>query len=374
MIRVLLQNLLVVMVLVFASCDHKNHETEKSSSHTFYVGTYTDYDSKGIYKYTLQQDGSLQYVGLAAASNNPSFLAMSSDNKTLLAVNETAIGGFGSLESYLINGDSLIKISQSTSGGAHPCFVSVNQSGDVLVANYSSGNVGLLHVNDKGELSKLLDVQQHEGTGVHSRQKGPHAHSAWFHPFDQRVISVDLGSNQLWFSRIDHELKKLLPATPQTLAMEAGAGPRHLDFHPNGQWIYVLNELNGSITFLAESGQHTYEKMQHISTLPPDYTQANTCADIHLSPDGKFVYASNRGHNSIAIFKVDTQTGQLTFVAHQPTHGDGPRNFSLSPGGSFILVANQHSNNIVSFKRDKSSGLLSYISEIESPTPVCILF
>jgi len=156
--------------------------------------------------------------------------------------------------------------------------------------------------------------------------------------------------------------------------MSEGAGPRHLTFHPNGKWIYVLNELNATVVLVQKTENGKYIKGSPVSTLPLGYTDANTCADIHISSDGNFVYASNRGHNSIAIYKVNANNGSLTLIDHQSTLGNGPRNFSLSPNDNYLLVANQHTNNIVSFKRDKNTGLLTSMDQIEAPTPVCILF
>lgn len=364
-----------ILLLLLSSCQvSKNKSIEKINTYSFFVGTYTNGESQGIYKYSLQKDGVLKNIGLATKSDNPSFLAMSSDKKYLVAVNEIDLEGTGKVESFLIAKDSLSFISSSSSGGAHPCFVAINKAGFILTANYTGGNVGLLRLNEKGELSSLLDVQQHTGNGTTERQQAPHAHSAWFEPADNRVISIDLGTNELWFSQLDTTAQKLLPSKPSKLKMQSGAGPRHLVFHPNGKWIYVVNELNSTVVVLQKSDNGIYKKEAPISTLPIGYTEPNTCADIHISSDGKFAYASNRGHDTIAIYNVDSNDGSLSLVGHQSTYGKGPRNFSLSPDDNYLLVANQHTNNIVSFKRDGTSGLLEYLHQIKAPTPVCILF
>jgi len=370
---------IIILSLTFFSligCQtNKKKGLQENNAYPFYVGTYTDGESNGIYKYSLQNDGSLKRIGLAAISDNPSFLAKSTDGKYLIAVNEISNkDSVGGVTSFLIQGDSLKLINSSSSGGAHPCFVTVNDAGYVLIANYTGGNIGLLKLNSQGELTGLLDVQQHSGSNSTDRQKGPHAHSVWFTPDNNDIISVDLGTNELWFSRLDTETQKLVPLHPNTLAMAPGAGPRHLTFHPNGKYIYVINELDGTITTIEKSINGTYEKVGSVSTLPADYHKPNSCADIHMSSDGKFLYASNRGHNSIAIFKVNSNDGTLTLVTHEATRGDGPRNFSLSPDENFLLVANQLSHNIISFKRDKTTGLLEFTNEVEAPTPVCILF
>lgn len=368
-------HLIILALCVFTACQNKNQNSQlENTTYPFYVGTYNTDESKGIYRYLLLSDGKLEEIGLAAVSDNPSYLAMSHDRKFLLTTNENNIEGTGTIESFSIKNDSLIFMSRSPSGGAHPCFISISKDGYVLAANYTGGNIGLLRLTNKGELSDLLDVQQHSGSGTTDRQKSPHAHAAKFNPVDNSIISVDLGTNELWFSHLDTVLQKLLPADPQKLMMNRGAGPRHLSFHSNGKWVYVVNELDCTVTLLSKNDSGEYEKDESISTLPVGYVDPNTCADIHISSDGKFLYASNRGHNSIAIFEINANNGLLKIKRHQSTYGEWPRNFSLSPDGNFLLVANQHSNNIVSFKRNKANGLLEYISEIKAPSPVCILF
>jgi len=367
---------LIIVLLILAVCQANGKRIKQDKTmHSFFVGTYTDKVSQGIYKYLLQKDGTLKRIGLAAISVNPSFLTMTGDKRFLVAVNEiNNEDGVGTVESFSITGDSLAFISRSTTGGAHPCFVGVNKSGFVLVANYTGGNVGLLKLNEKGVLTDLLDVQQHSGSGTTKRQQAPHAHSAWFELADNGIISVDLGTNELWFSHLDTEQQKLMPSEPQKLSLAPGAGPRHLVIHPNNKWIYVANELDCTVTLLRTTETGMYEKGGSVSTLPIAYTESNTCADIHISSDGKFVYVSNRGHNSIAIYDVNVRDGSLKLLGHKSTLGKGPRNFALSPDENYLLVANQHTNNIVSFKRDKTTGLLKYISQIEAPTPVCIQF
>ena len=365
----------LIIIITFYNCNSKNNNIKQENhDFTFYVGTYTNEESEGIYKYNLNKNGQLKKMGLAAKSVNPSFLALSADKKYLIAVNEINEENQGTVESFKVKADSLKYINTSKSGGAHPCFVSINKAGYILTANYTGGNVGLLKLNQKGMLTPLLDLQQHSGSGSTKRQQAPHAHSVWFSPGDSNVISVDLGTNQLWFSHLDTVNQKLIPSLPNKLNMESGAGPRHLAFHPNGQWIYVANELNCTLGLVKKTDKGKYMNSFNISTLPADYSEPNTCADIRVSLDGKFIYASNRGHNSIAIFKVNNSDGSLKLLGHESTKGDSPRNFSLSPDNKYLLVANQRSNNIVSFERDKTSGLLTFANEIEAPTPVCIVF
>ncbi len=371
-------SIVLSLILLFTACQqHKKEvlEEEDDSSTNFYVGTYTDGDSQGIYKYTLQKDGTLEKIGLVARTENPSFLTKSKDDKFLISVNEISNKDtVGAVSSFLIDNDSLLFINKTSSGGAHPCHVTINKLGYILVANYTGGNTGLLKLNKKGALSGLLDIKQHNGNGIHKRQEAPHVHSVWFLPDSDEIISVDLGTNELWFSKLDTTVQKLQTTHQQKLKMDDNAGPRHLSIHPNGKWIYVLNELNATITLVEQNTEGDYIKKNTITILPTDFKDSNTSADIHISWNGKFVYASNRGHNSIAILKTNDLDGSLSLVGHETKNIDTPRNFSLSPDEKYLLVANQNSNSIVSFKRDTKTGLLEFIDEIEAPTPVCILF
>lgn len=345
------------------------------TTHPFYIGTYTNGSSTGIYKYELASNGHLKRLGLVATTENPSFLTLTKDKRNLVAINEVKNSeGVGTVEAYAVSGDTLTLLNRRSSGGAHPCFVSINDAGHVLTANYTGGNIGLLKLENDGALSELLDVQQHTGKGVHERQDGPHAHSVWSHPEDGGIIAVDLGTNELWFSNIDATSAKLIPAETQKLAMAPGAGPRHLAFHPTSPWIYVVNELSSSITRVDKDDRGVYVLGPTVSTLPDTFSGPNTCADIHVSSDGRFVYASNRGHNSIAVLKINQDDGGLTLLGNKGCGGDGPRNFALSPDEEFILVANQHTNNIVSLKRNPKTGLLKYVDQTDAPTPVCIAF
>eukprot|EP01028_Stygiella_incarcerata_P009731 TRINITY_DN4663_c0_g1_i1.p1 TRINITY_DN4663_c0_g1~~TRINITY_DN4663_c0_g1_i1.p1 ORF type:complete len:378 (+),score=5.04 TRINITY_DN4663_c0_g1_i1:162-1136(+) len=322
----------------------------------------------------MEADGHLKMIGLVAETANPSFLAFANNQKTLLSINELVKdNNMGSVESYQ-TGDSLKLISCKPSGGAHPCFVTANDAGVVLTANYTGGNVGYLQVDENGELSDLLDVQQHTGSGtVANRQDQPHAHSVWFQPNSNHIIAVDLGTNELWISSIDTVSNQFVPANQAKVSLVDGAGPRHLAFHPNGKIFYVINELDNTITGFSISDNEEVSMIGNVSTLPADFDGVSNPADIHISKDGKFLYGSNRGHNSIVIFEVQ-ENGALKLVGHESTRGDHPRNFSLSPDDKFLLVANKNTNNIVSFKRDSVTGKLTFVDEIKAPSPVCILF
>jgi len=367
-------SLLIVLLVTNCKPEKKVEKEiiENKIDYPFYVGTYTEKSSKGIYKYLLEDNGNLKKIGLAVAANNPSYLALSADKNYVLAVNEVNKDSIGFIESYAIDKDNLQLISRASSGGAHPCFVGVNKEGFVVTANYTGGNVGLLKLNPQGKLSDVLAVEQHEGQGTTNRQEGPHAHSVWFEKEDENnIIAADLGTNELWFSKIDTLSNSLIPTGK--LAMAEGAGPRHIAFSPNKPLVYVLNELDNTITIIAKSEEGAYEKISTSTTLPKRFSEFSKAADIHISSDGKFVYASNRGHNSIAIFSVQ-EDGGLTLLGFEATRGKNPRNFSLSPDDSYLIVANQDSDNLVSFKRNPETGLLTFIAEMEAPMPVCILF
>lgn len=363
--------LYLTIILSFFNCKTSNMKMEKSTN--FYVGTYTNGESKGIYKYKIDSLGKLSKIGLVAETSNPSFITKTKDNNTLLAVDEANENGTGFVKSFQILKDTLIFKSISKSGGAHPCFVTVNDKNQVLVANYSGGSIGYLKTNKNNGLTKLLDIQQHTGKGVTDRQESPHAHSTWFHPNKDEIISVDLGTDELWFSKIDKTENKLVLSSQSKLKLADGAGPRHLTFHPNNKWIYVLNELNNTVSLVKEK-DNLYYIFSSISMIPTDFKDFTKGADLHVSNDGKFLYASNRGHESIVIYKVNSESGNLNLVGFENVKGKNPRNFSFSPDNKFLLVANQDTNNIISFLRDEITGKLTFISEISAPNPVCILF
>ncbi|MBI9059343.1 MAG: lactonase family protein [Labilibaculum sp.] len=344
------------------------------NKYSFFLGTYTGGESKGIYKLGMDENGKMKMIGLAAETKNPSFLAFANKQQTLLAVNEISLDNhMGTVESYEVK-DSLKLISRKESGGAHPCFVAANSEGVVLTANYTGGNIGYLKVDDEGKLSGLMDVQQHMGKGTHpKRQNEPHAHSVWFQPKSNQIIAADLGTNELWISSIDTKTDKFVPANKNKLSLPDNSGPRHLAFHPNGKYFFVINELNNTISTFEIIEGKAFLLKSSVSTLPTDFSGFSFTADIRISRDGKFLYGSNRGHNSIAIYEVQ-KDGSLKLLRHEPTRGDHPRNFSLSPDDKFLLVANKNANNIVCFERNLETGLLTFVDEIKAPSPVCILF
>ncbi len=303
---------------------------------------------------------------------NPSYLTISKDNRFVYAVNEEETGG---VSSFKWNKDSthLELISQLPTQGIHPCYIDLNSTEDVLaVANYTSGNITSFGVNKKGEINTTPQVIQHAGKGpVVDRQEGPHAHCSIFRG-DNYLYVVDLGIDQI----IAYPIKDGLLGEPHiAFDLNPGDGPRHLIFHPTKDYAFVINELSNTLVSMkVDHEKGTFEVITRESTLPDDFTEQSQCADIHLSADGKFLYASNRGHDSIAIFSV-SEEGALQRIGTESTRGEWPRNFTLSPDGNYLLVANQYTDNIVVFEVDKITGLLSYTgTEVEVFSPVCLKF
>ena len=362
---------ILVFILLFLGC--KNSSVKIIKETTFYVGTYTQKESKGIYKYSISKDGKLKNMGLAATIINPSFLAKSKDQKNLFAISEINENETGYVYSYEIKNDSLQMVSKQESGGAHPCFIAVSKDNYIITANYTGGNVGLLKTTKTGKVAPISFIQQHIGKGSTERQTAPHAHSTWFHPTKNEVISIDLGTNELWFSTIDTTKNELVYTSQKKLKMLDGAGPRHLTFHPNNKWIYVLNELNNTVS-LVKNKEGIYYVDTSISMLPKGSSEYSNGADIHISNDGKFLYASNRGHNSIVIYEVNSKNGVLKLIGFESVKGVNPRSFSLTPSNKFLIVANQDTNNLISFERNQNTGLLTFVSETQAPNPVCVLF
>jgi len=355
--------------------------SDRTKLQHFFVGTYTEGGSEGIYSFSLDPvTGQLKDDGLAAKTNNPSFLALTSNGKFLLSVHETK-GENGStmgyVESFAVkkDDDRVTSIGKVSSGGAHPCYVSVNQNGYVLAANYTGGNVALFRINDSGKLSDTLDVQQHYGSGPNkARQAEPHVHSAFFEPGSDRIFVADLGIDQVSVYKIDNLGARLIKAAVPAINMTPGSGPRHLAFHPKMKVLYVVSELACSVTVVTMNADGSFTTVETVSALPPGYDKPNTCADIHITRDGRFLYASNRGCNSIAIFSVDPKNGQIVQIGQESTRGDGPRNFTLSPDENYLLVANQNTQDIVAFRRDPNTGKLQFADQIKAFKPVCLLF
>jgi 6-phosphogluconolactonase len=348
-----------------------------------YVGGYTESpagNAEGISAYRFDpESGALTPALTVRDVVNPSFLAMSGDQRFLYAVNERADGGVTSFARNLETGE-LTALNQQQSHGADPCYISVDKSGRyALVANYSSGIVTALPIAADGRLGPATSVIQHEGSSVVAgRQDGPHAHMIAPTPDGRYVLATDLGTDQVIIYQLDLGTGTLRPNPdgPASVRTEAGAGPRHFAFAPNGHIVYVINELSSTLSVYAYDGEvGTLTPIQSVSTLPEEFRDKSTCAQVVVSPDGRFVYGSNRGHDSIAIFAVEGAGGEVRPVGHEPTQGKSPRNIALDPGGAWLLAANQRSDTITVFRRDQESGLLTATGRpTPSPTPVAMVF
>ena len=348
-----------------------------------YIGTYTK-TSKGIYVGRFDTaTGKLGELTLAAEASNPSFVALSPDRRFLYAVSEGAGMTFndkpsGSVLAYSINADTgaLTLINSAASAGRGPCHVSVSPDGkSVLVANYSSGTAALLPVRADGGVNTPASFDQHEGKSIHpSRQKGPNAHSITPSTNGLFAFSANLGTDKVYIYRIDGGT--LAPADTPSVSLEPGSGPRHLALSPDGRHAYVINELSNTITtFALDPLTGALTARQTVPTLPADFTASNTTAEVVVHPSGRFVYGSNRGHNSIAVFAVDPATATFSPVEHVSTQGRTPRNVSNDPTGRWLIAANQDSASLVVYSVDSASGKLTPTGQTVSvDAPVCVKF
>ena len=356
---------------------------------TLYIGTYTSQSklgrrSEGVYRFSLDtRTGALTQQGVTGGIANPTWLALHPSGRTLYSVSEGREHGErsgGAAAAFAVDpatGD-LTHLNDQPTLGAGPCYLSLDPTGRLLmVANYASGSLTVFPVREDGSLEPASQVIQHAGTGpVADRQEGPHAHSILPDPTGRYALAADLGIDKVMVYRIDLEAKRLEPADPPSADLTPGAGPRHLAFHPNGRWLYVTGELDSTLTVFAWDGERgRLGRMQAISTLPAGWTGTNYPAEVAVASSGRFVYMSNRGHDSIAIFAVDETTGTLTPAGHEPTQGAFPRHFAIDPTGAFMLVANQDGDNVVVFRVDQLTGKLSPTGHVVTvPMPVCVRF
>ncbi|MEH7112177.1 lactonase family protein [Neobacillus niacini] len=339
-----------------------------------YIGTYTKGDSKGIYRFTLNNaEGKITDITAVATLENPTYLTLSHDKKHLYSVAKD--GQSGGLASYTISANGeLTPINSQLSEGSPPCHVSIDSQKQYLFsANYHKGTVEsyLIHHED-GSVLPAASIIKHEGSGPDPRQEKPHIHYAGLTPDEKYLAVVDLGIDAL----VTYKVSENGTLTKgNSLLLKAGSGPRHLTFHPNGMLAYLMTEFSSEVIVLRyhpNNGHFTEE--QYISTLPADFSENNQGSAIHISADGRFVYAGNRGHNSIAVFRVE-ETGELSFLEYTSTEGDWPRDFAIDPSGKYIVASNQESSNLVLFARDEVTGKLTLLqSDITVPHPVCVKF
>ncbi len=349
-----------------------------------YVGTYTQGVSEGIYLLDFDAStGDLTLQGLAVATENPSFLAIHPDKAVLYAVGEmagTSEHPGGTISAFAIDKvTGLLKlINQESTIGTGPCHVCVAPSGrHVAAANYGGGSIALFPVEDDGSLNPASSFIQHEGSSVNpQRQEGPHAHSVTFDKAGRMLIAADLGLDKLMLYRYDAARGELTANNPPFARVAPGSGPRHVAIHPSGRFIYCVNEMGNTVTafaYDAESG--AMQELQSIGTLPEGFDGDNTTAEIQVHPSGKFLYASNRGHDSIAVFAIDEDTGRLADIGHTPTGGHTPRSFNIDPSGRYLFAANQDTDNVVVFRIDPEHGTVAPTGrDVGIAAPVCVVF
>lgn len=351
-----------------------------------YFGTYTGARSKGIYVSRFDPEtGKLTLPQLAAETTSPSFLAVHPKRPLLYAANEVnQLNGKpgGAISAFAIQPDSgqLTALNQQSSVGSGPCHLVVDQAGqNVLVANYGSGLIAALPLHRDGRLAEASSTIQHHGSSVNpQRQKEPHAHSINLSPDNRFAFAADLGLDRVFIYRFDPAHGQLRPNDPPFAPVAPGSGPRHFAFHPSGRFAYVINEMTCTVTgFAYEKKRGALTEFQTVSTLPlgeavkPEYSTA----EVQVHPSGKFLYGSNRGHDTLAVFAIDERTGKLTLVEHVSTQGKTPRNFGLDPTGQFLLAANQNSNSVVVFRIDRGTGRLKATGQVlEVGAPVCVKF
>jgi 6-phosphogluconolactonase len=350
-----------------------------------YFGTYTRGESEGIYIYRINlETGDLSPVGVQSGIANPSFLAIHPNQRYLYSVAE--VGEFAEMDSggvaaFAIDPETglLTPLNQQPSMGKGPCHVSIDKSGkNVLVANYSGGSVTVIPIAEDGQLAEPSCTIQHEGSSIDpQRQKKPYAHSINPGPEGKFVFAADLGTDKIFIYRIDPALGMLVPNDEPWATVAPGSGPRHFSFHPNGRFAYVINEMACTITaFSYDAERGALREIQTVPTLPDgEDLEGKSTAEVLVSPSGRFLYGSNRGHDSIVVFAVDEQKGTLTLVEHEPTQGQTPRNFGIDPTGRFLLAANQNSHTVVVFQIDDNTGELTPTGKVlDIPIPVCVRF
>jgi 6-phosphogluconolactonase len=354
-----------------------------ATNHTYlaFVGTYTDKtNSKGIYAFEFDaQSGKLTPKGLAAETPDPSWVVIHPSGKFAYAANEA--GKHSTVTAFAVDPRSakLTQLDQLPALGQDPCYLSIDKSGEYLfVANYSSGTVVVFPILSNGKLAEhsALDTDQGTTGPNKQRQDAPHAHWVEASPDNQFVFVSDLGLDALLSYRFDPAKGALAPNDPPSVRLAPGAGPRHAAFHPNGKLAYVVSELNSTVTaFAYNPAKGALQELQVVSTLPKDFKGRNDTAEIAVHPTGKWLFASNRGHDTIAVFSIDPATGKLQPAGEFPTGGKEPRHFAMDPTGRFLLAENQNSNTIVVFRIDLGNGTLTQVSQVDGiPSPVSLAF
>ena len=350
-----------IICILFAA-----HQTFAQTKDIIYAGSSSTRGSKGIYVFEFDRNqGKLNEVQTVTEGSSPGFLTLSPDKKILYSIygKGTLTDGNGAVMSFKVDPATgfLTKLNEQSAGGKGPAHISIDPKGRfAYVSNYGDGTLSVLPINKDGSLAKASDFIRHTGGSiVVGRQEGPHIHSAIPSPDGRFIYVSDLGIDKIMIYKVNDE-GKLSPAAMPFVASTPGSGPRHFTIHPNGKYAYSAEEISSTIaSFQVNKETGALSALERVNMPPAGFTERNSAADIHFSPDGKFLYASNRGHESLVIFKVDDKTGKMSLVGHENTGGKHPRNFMMDKKGEFVLTANQNTDNIVVFKRDKKTGKLS---------------
>lgn len=366
---------------VLAACARAGLGSSEAASCLVYVGSYGPPDQENIVLYRLTPaTGALTRVIGAKGGPSPSFLTVDGRYRFLYAVNEvdnyqgTPNGGVSAFAIDATTG-GLTLLNQQASGGTIPCYISLDAAGrHALVANYGTGSVAALPIGPGGQLQAASSIDQHQGHGPHKNQANARAHCLLPAPGGRHFFAVDLGNDTVYCYTLEASTGKLLVHPEPAFKAKPGAGPRILTFHPSKPLAYLINELDSTMTALAyDARQGTLTEIQTVPTLPPSFTEWNACADVHVSPNGRFLYGSNRGHNSLVVFAIDEKTGRLTLLEHVMLPGKTPRSFAFEPSGRVVLVAHQQSNTIVTYFADANTGRLTPTgTSVALPAPVCL--
>lgn len=367
-----------------SGCATSKEPKNTAPAFNFYTGSYTlnpgqtGNKGQGIVHFRLDTLGGVNaQTVLDASIRNPSFLTLSADGRFLYAVEETGPGTdtTGHLAAYEVGKTGLRLLNRQSTLGFAPCYVTTDRANEwAFIANYSGG-IAMFPIEKNGGLLPATDAHYAQVSGLHPRQEASHPHAAVLSPDESFLYVPDLGADRIWIFRVDRAAKKLVPGSPAFYPLTPASGPRHLCFHPTLPAAYVVHELNNTITPLAwdrASGALTLLQAP-VSTLPSGFSGTSYCADIHCTPNGRYLYASNRGHDSLAGFAIDPVSGKLTPLGHYPTRGKFPRNFAIAPGGDWVVVANQHTDNLTAF-RIAAGGELDFRWELAAPVTVCIQF
>lgn len=374
------QRIVIVLFLLAVTVAglHSSYTEQKMPKEILYIGTFGDYIH--VFEFDRTQKKLIR-IQTVSGRKGPGFQAIHPEGSYLYSVSGERFSeedDGGTITTYRIDrstGNLEIINEQSTAGGG-PCHVSVDPKGEyVFVSNYSGGNLSMYRIRGDGGLEPAAEVIQHEGGSIHERrQQGPHVHSAIPSADGKFLYVSDLGIDKIMIYAIDRINNRLLSAESPFIEHVPGSGPRHFVIHPNGAFAYSAEELSSTVAvFTVDQPTGALTQIQRIEMLPTSFEGSNTAADIHISPDGKFLYASNRGHESLAIYSIDRSTGQLSLIGHKSTRGAHPRNFAVDIKGEFVFVANRDNNNVVVFERDKATGMLTYTgNEAEVPVAVCV--